>query len=196
MLHPLQATRRSAAEQAAAFDHLCLGDLKSLGKKLSPSRDGGNRRAGDRIDADLDDVDLDNDADPDAEARLRLRGAVPRAKWRFAGAVVSNMRDAGFEDRDTVQVLQALFPQRRQHDDVTQATLQRVYCIMWCIAWCTAWCTAVVHCRRALRGALPSCTAVVHCRRALDEDIAQATLRSAWAVFGGGELVRVSKVTQ
>ena len=35
------------------------------------------------------------------------------------------MRDSGFEDRDIVQVLQALFPKRRQEEDVTQATPQR-----------------------------------------------------------------------
>ena len=34
------------------------------------------------------------------------------------------MRDSGFEDRDIVQVLQALFPKRRQEEDVTQATPQ------------------------------------------------------------------------
>ena len=88
MLHPLQATRRSAAEQAAAFDHLCL----AVKKPSSPSKGGGDTRAGL---AELDDADRDEDADPDAEARLRLRSTVPRAAQRFAGAVVGNMRDSG-----------------------------------------------------------------------------------------------------
>jgi hypothetical protein len=121
MLHPLQATRRSAEEQAAAFDHLCL----AVKKPSSPSKGdkgGGDTRAGL---ADLDDADRDEDADPDAEARLRLRGCVARAAQRFAGAVVGNMRDSGFEDRDIVQVLLALFPKNRQEEDVTQATPQR-----------------------------------------------------------------------
>ena len=118
MLHPLQATRRSAAEQAAAFDHLCL----AVKKPSSPSKGGGDTRAGL---AELDDADRDEDADPDAEARLRLRSTVPRAAQRFAGAVVGNMRDSGFDDRDIVQVLQALFPKKRQEEEVTQATPQR-----------------------------------------------------------------------
>ena len=112
MLHPLQHTRRSAAEQATAFDHLCLGDLTSL-----PRKGFGDRRAGDRL-------DVEAEADTDA-ARLRLRGTVPCAARHFAGAVVGNMRDAGFEDADTVQVLQALFPPRKQHEDIAQATPQR-----------------------------------------------------------------------
>ena len=116
MLHPLQHTRRSAAEQAAAFDHLCLGDLTSL-----PRKGFGDRRAGDRLDVE---AEAEAEADTDA-ARLRLRGTVPRAARRFAGAVVGNMRDAGFEDADTVQVLQALFPPRKQHEDIAQATPQR-----------------------------------------------------------------------
>ena len=122
MLHPLQATRRSAAEQAAAFDHLCL----AVKKPNSPSKGGGDTRAGlaDVVLLAYDDADRDEDADPDAEARLRLRSTVPRAAQRFAGAVVGNMRDSGFEDRDIVQVLQALFPKRRQEEDVTQATPQ------------------------------------------------------------------------
>ena len=83
----------------------------------------------------------EEEADPDEEARLRLRGTVPRKAQRFAGAVVGNMRDSGFDDRDIVQVLLALFPKKRQPEEVTQATLRR-----------------------------------------------------AWAVFGGGELVRTTKV--
>ena len=83
----------------------------------------------------------EEEADPDEEARLRLRGTVPRKAQRFAGAVVGNMRDSGFDDRDIVQVLLALFPKKRQQEEVTQATLRR-----------------------------------------------------AWAVFGGGELVRTTKV--
>ena len=123
MLHPLQATRRSAAEQAAAFDHLCL----AVKKPSSPSKGGGDTRAGlaDVVLLAYDDADRDEDADPDAEARLRLRSTVPRAAQRFAGAVVGNMRDSGFDDRDIVQVLQALFPKKRQEEDVTQATPQR-----------------------------------------------------------------------
>ena len=83
----------------------------------------------------------EEEADPDEEARMRLRGTVPRKAQRFAGAVVGNMRDSGFDDRDIVQVLLALFPKKGQPEEVTQATLRR-----------------------------------------------------AWAVFGGGELVRTTKV--
>ena len=98
MLHPLQATRRSAAEQAAAFDHLCLGGLISGSptKKPSPSPSKGGGGSDTRASLDeLDDADRDEDANPEAEARLRLRSTVPRAAQRFAGAVVGNMRDSG-----------------------------------------------------------------------------------------------------
>eukprot|EP00964_Phaeocystis_antarctica_P159473 scaffold130512_cov72-Phaeocystis_antarctica.AAC.3 len=97
MLHPLQATRRSAAEQAAAFDHLCLGGLISgspTKKPSSPSKGGGGGDTRASL-AELDDADRDEDANPEAEARLRLRSTVPRAAQRFAGAVVGNMRDSG-----------------------------------------------------------------------------------------------------
>ena len=43
-------------------------------------------------------------------ARLKLRRSVEPAKRRFAGAIVCNMRDAGFDDKEIVHVLQALFP--------------------------------------------------------------------------------------
>ena len=110
-LHPVQNARRTAAAQVAAFDSLCLAVKTTGGGGATNPLDvrAGHQAEGDRI------------------ARLKLRRAVEAPKRRFAGAVVCNMRDAGFDDAQVVQVLQVLFPARGQTSAEREEALQRAW---------------------------------------------------------------------